>query len=131
MRYLDTEIVMNHWAQVPGFRHLTTAALALPQTQGEGRPQRFNQAKAGMGKYALWALCSGKRDYTEKSLMPQNPTGRVLIQLQPFTLLTQDFYGRNSLKLLKKKSHELLQSQRDAPVLYRVKSHLPVTSLSF
>lgn len=61
-------------------------------------------------------------------LMPPNPTGRMLIQLQPFTLLTQDSSGRSSLKLLKA---ELLQSQRDVPILYWVKSQLPVTSFLF
>lgn len=36
--------------------------------------------------------------------LSQNPEGRVLIQLQPFTLLTHDFSGRYSLKLLHKKN---------------------------
>ena len=50
----------------------------------KGDPSIF---KAGTGKCVFQALCSGKWDQLERQmpLMPQNPIGRVLIQLQPFT----------------------------------------------
>lgn len=70
MMCLDTENVVNHWAQVPGLRHLTAVALSPPHTQGEGDPSI--SSKARMGKCALRASCSGKWDYTEKDASEPN-----------------------------------------------------------
>jgi hypothetical protein len=108
MMCLETENVVNHGAWIQGFIYLTPAALSLPHTQGTGRPWHFNQAKAGIGKCAFRSgLCvlENKTNYTEKDgIDASEPTGRVLIQLQPFTLCTHDFSGRYSLKLLQKKN---------------------------
>lgn len=79
MMCLDTENVVNHWAQVSGSRHLTTAVPSPPHCQGEGRPQDFNQVKAAMAKSALWALCSGKCDYTEKDAINASEPNRQCV----------------------------------------------------
>lgn len=113
---------------VPGSRQLTTAAPSLPILKVKGDLSILIKSRQQWPRVPF-ELCVLENAIIQRKrpLVPQNPTGSVLIQLQPFTILTQDFSGRNSLKLLQRKSHKLLQSQRDVPVLHWVKSQLPVT----
>lgn len=114
MMCLDTANVVNHWAQVHGFRHLTTAP-SPPHTHGEGRPQGFNQAKGGWANVpSELCILENGINYTEKDAIDASEPNRQGVNpaatiYPPCPRLLWKKFPETSAE---EKSHELLQSQK-------------------